>query len=86
MIEKDTDYIRERRCALGASFKDARTAAGLSLRQLASLCDIHFTNLGKFESGQLNVQLDTLYRIARALNLDITVTKTNDNEIPSTEK
>ncbi len=39
--------------------------------ELAELAGLHFTNLGRIERGQANATLDTLLRIAAALNLEL---------------
>ena len=55
---------------LGSRIRDERLRFALSQMELAELSSMHFTNLGKIERGQANPSLDTIVRIAAALNLN----------------
>ncbi len=55
---------------LGARIRNERQRFALSQMDLADLASLHFTNLGRIERGQANPNLDTIVRIASALELD----------------
>lgn len=59
------------RPSLGARLRQARTTAGLSVRELASLAGIHHSYLVKLETDQnANPSADKLQRLAEVLKLD----------------
>lgn len=62
----------DRRRAVGERIAEARTAAGLSLSELARRAGIGKGSLSEIESGQRNPTLDTLYAIAGPLRLPLT--------------
>ena len=55
---------------LGIRIRDERQRFAISQMELAHLAGIHFTSFGKIERGQANPSLDTILRIASALNLN----------------
>jgi transcriptional regulator with XRE-family HTH domain len=58
---------------LGAYLREARTCAGLSIRELARLAGINHSYLVKLETDQKdNPSADVLQRLAEALELDPT--------------
>ena len=52
----------------------ARIEAGLTQRQMAERLGVKQSALARWEAGQTMPTLDTLYRVAKALNLDFTIT------------
>lgn len=67
-----SNFINARE-SVGRQIREARTKAGLSLRELADKCGIAFNHIGRIEKGKYNVSIDTLERIAKALNCSITI-------------
>lgn len=57
--------------ATGNRVRELRSALGISQQDLAELSQLHPTNLGKLERGQGNPKLDTLSRIATALDTTV---------------
>lgn len=57
--------------AVGVRIRELRTALGISQQDLAELAAIHASNLGKIERGEANPNLDTLARIATALESSV---------------
>ncbi|MBK0418595.1 helix-turn-helix transcriptional regulator [Leucobacter sp. CSA1] len=57
--------------AVGARVREIRLALGISQNDLAELALLHSSNLGKIERGEANPNLDTLTRIATALNTTV---------------
>lgn len=58
------------RVALGNAIRRLRAEAGYSQEAFAALCGVHRTYMTSVEQGRRNVSLDTIERIAAALNLD----------------
>jgi transcriptional regulator with XRE-family HTH domain len=55
---------------LGERVRDHRLKLGLTLEDLASLSEMHWTSVGKIERGQVHPNVETLVRLATALNAD----------------
>ena len=53
--------------SFGANVRRLRSAAGITQAKLAERVDLELRTVQKFEAGQINVPLTTLYRIRRAL-------------------
>ena len=56
---------------IGKRIAQLRQQKGLTLRQMADMCDVTFQNINKIENGKYNVGIDILGRIADALEVDI---------------
>ncbi len=54
----------------GENLKKIRTAKGLSLRALASNCDLDDSNISKIEQGKFDIQLSTLFELAKGLGVE----------------
>lgn len=54
---------------LGNRIKLLRKEKGLSLRQLAQLCDIDYSDISKIEKGQRNIQVSTILELAKGLDI-----------------
>lgn len=57
--------------AVGKRMKEIRNALNISQLDLAELSHVHPSNMGKIERGQANPSLDTLTRIATALDTTV---------------
>lgn len=55
----------------GENLKKIRMAKGLSLRALASNCDLDDSNISKIEQGKFNIQLSTLFELAKGLGIEV---------------
>lgn len=55
--------------ALGEKLHQQRKAKKLSLRQLASIADVDYSQIDKIEKGRLNITIITLISIADALGM-----------------
>lgn len=53
----------------GNQIKTLRKERGLSLRQLAQLCDIDYSDISKIEKGQRNIQISTILELTRGLDI-----------------
>lgn len=65
-----TDQPKLAKALLGERIRDRRLELGLSQEDAAVLASMHSTNLGKIERGQANPSLETIVRIAVALEVD----------------
>ncbi len=54
----------------GENLKKIRTAKGLSLRALAANCDLDDSNISKIEQGKFDIQLSTLFELAKGLGIE----------------
>lgn len=59
----------EFRILFGQQIKRIRTQKKLSLRQISLGCDLDFSDIGKYEKGEVNIQLTTVYELAKGLGV-----------------
>lgn len=64
---KDKDKKRLKK--FGNQLKKIRTEKGLSMRQLATMCDVDFSKIGKLETNQGNIKITTLFELAEGLGV-----------------
>lgn len=57
--------------ALGSRIRKLRTKKGLSLSELAYLCDFEKASLSRIELGKTNTTVLTLTKISKALDVHI---------------
>ena len=72
------EYIAE----IGARLRRRRLAAGLSLRTLGLMVDVHYNQLQRIEQGKVNPSLHTLYRISEGLGIDLADLLSQSKEDP----
>jgi transcriptional regulator with XRE-family HTH domain len=56
---------------IGKRIAEIRQAKGLSIRQLAEVCEVNFANIYKIENGKYNVSVDILGKICDALEVKL---------------
>lgn len=56
---------------LGLKIKEMRKRKGLTQKQLGALCGIADSNIRKYENGQQNPKIETLRKIANALDISV---------------
>ena len=56
---------------IGKRVKFLRESKGLSLRQLAAICDVDHAKIHALEAGKLNFTFSTLIKIAKGLETHI---------------
>jgi len=56
--------------SFGKHLQEIRLNKGLSLRALATRCDLDDSKISKIENGKLNVQLSTIIELAKGLDID----------------
>ena len=61
------------RAEIGRQVMELRNKRGLSTRQLAELCGVNYTNIGKIERGAYNVSVDILGRVCDALGAELKI-------------
>ena len=54
---------------LGMRIKQLRTEKKMSLRNLSQKCDLDFSDISKYEKGEVNIQLSTVYELAKGLEV-----------------
>ena len=54
----------------GENLKKTREAKGLSLRALAANCDLDDSQISKIENGKTNIQLSTIFELAKGLGVE----------------
>jgi transcriptional regulator with XRE-family HTH domain len=64
---------------VGENVRKLRKQAGLSQERLSELSDLHPSSIGRLERGILNITLDTLEQIARALKTSPSVLVSEDD-------
>jgi transcriptional regulator with XRE-family HTH domain len=69
---------RPRAPALAKRVKDLRTRAGLTLKELSARSAISISALSKLENAQLSPTYENIVRLARGLDVDITVLFSDD--------
>lgn len=58
--------------SLGGRIRKLRTGKGLSLSELAYMCDFEKASLSRIELGKTNTTVLTLRKISKALDISIT--------------
>jgi transcriptional regulator with XRE-family HTH domain len=58
--------------ALGSRIRNLRTKKGLSLSELAYMCEFEKASLSRIELGKTNTTVLTLRKICKALDINIT--------------
>lgn len=53
----------------GNKLRQLREQKGWSLRQMATNCNIDFSNLGQMEKGRIDVRFSTIIQLAKVLNV-----------------
>jgi transcriptional regulator with XRE-family HTH domain len=54
----------------GIHLKRLREERGLSLRDLASKCDLDSSKISKMENGKTNLQLSSIFELAKGLEVN----------------
>jgi len=68
---KNGSLIYDYRCLIGEHIADLRKRKGLSQKDLAEAANLQRPHISRAESGKHNTTLDTLLKIASALDCDI---------------
>jgi len=54
----------------GERLKDIRQSKNLSLRVMAANCDLDDSQISKIENGKKNIQLSTIFELAKGLGIE----------------
>lgn len=57
---------------LGAKVRTLRMSKGIKIRDLGEMCQTDYSNLSRFENGQVNIRIMTLKNVAEKLGVDLT--------------
>ena len=63
--EVDIEQIKK----FGEQLRVIRKAKGLSMEKLAELTSFEYSQISRIELGQINTSLDTIFKLAKALNI-----------------
>lgn len=58
---------------IGLQLARIRVKRGMSTRELAEQCGVHYSNICKIEKGAYNVSIDILSKVCAALEADIRI-------------
>jgi transcriptional regulator with XRE-family HTH domain len=56
--------------SFGKKLREVREGKGISIRGLADLADIDYSNLNRIENGLVEISLCTIHAIAEALEIE----------------
>lgn len=62
-------YKLEFQSLFGKQIKKIRMAQDLSLRKLSQRCNLDHSDIAKYERGEVNIQLSTVYELAVGLDV-----------------
>lgn len=66
-MKNDYSKLKE---AFGAHIRKIRDDKGISLRDLATKCDLDSSQISKIENAVWDVQLSTIFELAKGLSVD----------------
>lgn len=81
-MDFDMDTNRKIQMELGMRIRYYRKQRKLSQEKLAELCSLHPTYIGQLERAEKNATIETLYHIARGLNISLSQLFADIEEIP----
>lgn len=55
----------------GSQLRLIRRSKGLSMEKLAALSFFEYSQISRIELGQINTSLDTVFKLAKALDVDV---------------
>lgn len=61
------------RIQIGNRISELRQERGMSVLQLAEKCDVSRQNIYKIEDGKYNVSIDILYKVCKALGVELKI-------------
>lgn len=66
-----TDPSSAQQLALGRRVRLLRSQRGLSQERLSQVCGLHRTHVGRIERGEVSASLDSLVKLAVALDVEV---------------
>lgn len=70
---------RMQNTSIGQQIAQKRQERGLSVRQLAQICGVDYSNIGKIERGTYNASVAVIKKIADALGCELILQDESDN-------
>ena len=70
---------------LGKRIKQVRKHRNLTLLELETISGINDSDLSRYEQGKENLEFLTIYKIARALGVEVHVLTNYDGALPATK-
>lgn len=65
---------------IGEQIAQLRSKRGLSIRQLANLSGVNYTNIGKLERGEYNASIAVINKILTSLDAQLTIVENGRKE------
>jgi transcriptional regulator with XRE-family HTH domain len=66
-LKTDYNNLKEK---FGSHLKTIREGKGLSLRDLETKCDLDYSQISKIENAKWDVQLSTIFELAKGLGVE----------------
>ena len=66
-MKNDYTLLKER---FGTHIKKLREEKGLALRELATRCELDYSQISKIENAKWDVQLSTIFELAKGLEIE----------------
>jgi transcriptional regulator with XRE-family HTH domain len=66
-VRKDVDIVPIK--AFGEKLRLIRKSKGISMEKLSELTSFESSQISRIELGQINTSLDTVFKLAKALNV-----------------
>jgi transcriptional regulator with XRE-family HTH domain len=66
-LVKDYSVLKEK---FGSHLKKIRESKGMSLIEVDRRCDLDESNISKIENGKVNIQLSTIFELAKGLGVE----------------
>ena len=64
---KDYSLLKDK---FGSHLKKIRESKGYSLKDVDFRCDLDESNISKIENGRVNIQLSTIFELAKGLGIE----------------
>lgn len=85
-LEKESIELNNELITFGNRNRKIRKHRGLTLAQMEALCGLQETKLSKIERGKINIEFQTILKIAKALQVEIKEIFDYDGELPDNKK
>jgi transcriptional regulator with XRE-family HTH domain len=67
-LRNDYSDLKEK---FGMHIKKLRESQGLALREMATKCELDYSQISKIENAKWDVQLSTIFELAKGLGIEL---------------